>query len=61
MIAFLVIFTWSATFVTWPIAHRVAGIDLTTWIVYSNIWGWLTAGCAALILGLHAKHTREEL
>ena len=50
-----------ATFAAWPVARVVGGIGLMTWLVYSTIWGWLTAGCAALILGLRTRHTREEL
>jgi anti-sigma factor RsiW len=60
-IAFLVAFTWVVTLAAWPVVRWVAGIEILTWLLYSTVWGWLTAGCAALILGLHAKHTREEL
>jgi anti-sigma factor RsiW len=60
-IAFLVAFTWAATFAAWPVVRVVGGIGLMTWVVYSTIWGWLTAGCAALILGLRTRHTREKL
>jgi anti-sigma factor RsiW len=60
-LTFLVAFTWAATFAAWPVVRMAGGIGFIEWLVYSTIWGWLTAGCAAVILGLRARHTREEL
>ncbi len=68
VMAFLVLFAWTVTLVSWPIV-RLLSEGVASWLDlrFAQAWlgfavytalGWLTAGAAAVMLGL--RHRRER-
>lgn len=65
VMAFLVLFSWTVTLVTWPIVRMLTGgvlswLDLNfnqTWfgLAAYTVLGWLTAGVAAAVLALRRR------
>ncbi len=59
LLAFLVAFSWLTSLASWPIVHLVAGAGLLSWLAFSVVFGWITAGSAALIIRSH--HSSQSL
>ncbi len=65
VMAFLVLFSWTVTLVTWPVVRLLSGgvlswLDLSfnqTWFGLAGYTalGWVTAGVAAAVLGLRRR------
>ncbi len=65
VMAFLVLFSWTVTLVTWPIVRLLTG-GILSWfdLSFNQTWfglaaytalGWLTAGVAGAVLGLRRR------
>jgi anti-sigma factor RsiW len=69
VMAFLVLFSWTVTLVTWPVVRLLSG-GILSWfdLSFSQTWfglagytalGWLTAGVAGAVLGLRRRRERR--
>jgi hypothetical protein len=58
VLAFLVGFSWVLSVATWPIVQLATGARLLPWLEFSLVFSWITAGSAAVILGLHRAISR---
>ena len=60
MLAFLVAFSWAMSAATWPVVHLATGAGLLPWMAFSTLLGWVTVGCAAVIVGLQTSARRRN-
>jgi anti-sigma factor RsiW len=55
VLALVVAFCWAVSLASWRVAHLATGSGWLAWLIFSTTTSWITAGCAAVILGSHLR------